>query len=202
MRYLLISLCLFFVSCGSYPKKHNFQIEESSIKYIDNSYFSDRTKDYVYKAKIDVYKKSFGGIFIVKKLGENHHRIAFTTEMGNKIFDFSFHKNEFKVNYILDQIDKKILINILRKDFKILVQEKAIIKKVFSTNTEKIFETKIDNKKYYYYNKNNQLNKIVRVSNSKEKVIYIYSKINNNIAKHIQIDHKNIKFELSYINNQ
>lgn len=202
MRYLLISLCLLLVACGSYPKKHNFQTEVSSINHIDNPYFSDKTKDYVYKARIDVYKKSFGGIFIVKKLGENNHRIVFTTEMGNKIFDFSFQKDDFKVNYILDQIDKKILINILRKDFKVLIQEKSHVLKTFSMDAEKVFETKIDDKKYFYFKKNDQLNKIVRVSNTKEKVAYLFSEINNNIAKHIQIAHKNIKFELNYINKE
>lgn len=199
MRYLLISICLLLVACSSYPKKNGFQIQEPSKKDIVNPYFSDKTKDYVYKAKIDVYKKSFGGIFIIKKIEENYHRIVFTTEMGNKIFDFSFEGNNFKVNYILDQIDKKILINILKKDFKALIEEKPFVLNTFSKDNNTIIETEFYNKKHYYYSTDQELKKIVRISNRKEKVEYLFSRIENNIAKHIKIAHKNIKFEISYL---
>lgn len=200
MRYLQISICLLLTACSSYPKKHDFKKEKSIAKHIVNPYFSDETKDYVYKAKIDVYKKSFGGIFIIKKLDANNHRIVFTTEMGNKIFDFSFVDDDFKVNYILDQMDKKILLNILKKDFKVLIEENPQVLNSFSVNDSKVFETELNNKKHYYYNTDQQLNKIVKVSNTKGKVNYTFSEISNNIAKHIQIAHKNIKFEFNYIN--
>ena len=89
MRYLLSSIVLIlFISCASYPKKNGFKASEG--QNFENPYFSDASKDYIYKANIEAFGNFFGGIFIVKKLGEDHHRIAFTTEMGNKIFDFTF----------------------------------------------------------------------------------------------------------------
>ncbi|TMM58530.1 hypothetical protein FEE95_03610 [Maribacter algarum] len=196
MRYLLSSVLLvLFVSCASYPKKNGFT---ASVRQpIQNPYFSDASKDYVYKANIVAFGNSFSGIFIVKKLGEDHHRIAFTTEMGNKIFDFTFQGEDFKVNHILKKMDKKILINVLKNDFRVLVKENPSMEKTFQKDSNSIYETKIGNKKYYHFLSKEKLNKVVRVGNGKEKVEFTFSEINDNIALHIQILHKNIELKIS-----
>ena len=196
MRYLLISISLLCLGCGSYPKINNLQKAEVSTHRIVNPYFSDLKQDYVYKANISVYKKTFSGIFIVKKLAEDHHRVVFTTEMGNKIFDFTFYNNDFKVNYILDEMNKKMLLNILKQDFKALIENNLDVLNTFSLNDTTVFETRIDNEKHYYYIVGKRLYKIVRTGRKKEKVSFSFSEINDNIAKHISIAHKNIKFKI------
>ncbi|AUP79584.1 hypothetical protein [Flavivirga eckloniae] len=196
MRYLISSFCLLFIACGSYSKKRNFQIQTTSNKTIHNPYFSNEKKDYVYKANITVRDNNFGGILIVKKLGEAHHRIVFTTEMGNKIFDFSFLNDTFKVNFIIETIDKAILINILKKDFKALVQEKIPVIKSYSSQDTLVYETALGNKKHFYF-KTKQLDKIARVKNGKEKVTFLFLEINDNIANQIKISHSNIKLKIN-----
>jgi len=185
------------VGCASYQQRNNFEKLEVSDEAITNPYFSDITKDYVYKANIAVYDKSFGGLFIVKKIAKGNHRIVFTTEMGAKIFDFSFHKDEFKVNYVLDEMNKKILLNILERDFRVLVREneKAISKSI-KDNSE-LFETEIVNKNYYYLFNEDILRSITRANNGKEKVVFLFSKISDATAKNIQILHKNIKLTIN-----
>ena len=184
------------MACGSYPKKHNFQIETTLNNSIHNPYFSNETKDYVYKASIEVYDNHISGIFIVKKLGEANHRIVFTTEMGNKIFDFSLLNDTFKLNYIIEDMNKAILINILKKDFKALIQEKAPVIKSYSSHDTLIYETTLSNKKHFYF-KTHQLNKIIRVNNGKEKVTLLFLKINDNVANQIKILHSNIKLKIN-----
>jgi 16S rRNA G966 N2-methylase RsmD len=197
MRYLLISIFCCLISCASYTKKNNFLEAESVNEVIHNPYFSDASKDYVYKAKIDVYNKSFGGIFIVKKIAKNSHRVVFTTEMGNKIFDFLFQDDDFKVNYILEEMDKKILLNILEKDFRVLIRENEnVLSKSINDNLT-LLETKIVNKKYFYAFKGEKLNSISRVSMGKERVVFLFSKISDASAKNIQILHKNIKLTIN-----
>ncbi|MDO5971748.1 hypothetical protein Q4Q35_18250 [Flavivirga aquimarina] len=196
MRYLISSFCLLFIACGSYPKKQNLQIQTTSNNMVQNPYFSDEIKDYVYKANIEVYDNNFSGIFIVKKLGDNHHRIVFTTEMGNKIFDFSFSKDAFKVNFIVEAMDKAILINILKKDFKTLIQEKLPVVKSYTLQDALVYETVLNNKKHFYY-KTQQLNKIVRTKHGKKKVAFIFSEINDTIANQIKIEHSNIKLNIN-----
>ena len=196
MRYLLISICFLFVSCGSYPKKQNFQLDNSVSENLANPYFSDETKDYVYKASIDVYDKHFGGLLIIKKIDKNNHRVAFTTEMGNKLFDFTFIEDDFKVNFILDELNKKMLINILKKDFKVLITEKLKVSNSFKKNNNRIFETTIYNKTHYYFFNESQLTHVVKTKNGKEKVEFLFTEISANFADQISIKHNNIKLEI------
>lgn len=197
MRYLLSSILLMLlVSCASYPKKNGFSETNEQQKTITNPYFSDKAKDYIYKANIDAFGNSFGGMFIVKKLGEDHHRIAFTTEMGNKIFDFTFKGEEFKVNYILKKMDKKILINVLKNDFRVLIKENPSVEKAFQKASNSIYETRIGTKKYYHFSSEENLTKVLRVGNGKEKVEFTFSEINDNIAEHIQILHQNFNLKI------
>lgn len=196
MRYLLSSFCLLFIACGSYSKKHDFQIVKSLNSHIRNSYFSDETKDYVYKANITVYDNDFSGIFIVKKIDEANYRIVFTTEIGNKVFNFSFINDTFKVNNIIEDMNKALLINILKKDFSALVKEKLPVIKSYSLQDTLVYETVILNKKHFYF-KTQQLNKIIRVANGKEKVVFLFSEIKDTIAHQINVRHSNIKLNIN-----
>ncbi|MCX7548908.1 hypothetical protein OS188_13200 [Xanthomarina sp. F1114] len=197
MRFLLISFCFFLVSCGSYPKKKNFQAENSTSKEIENPYLSDSRIDYVYKASIDVYDRNFSGLLIIKKIADKEHRVAFTTEMGNKMFDFTFNENDFRVNFILDELNKKMLINILKKDFKVLITENPIISNSYSHNEIDIYEAAIYNKKHYYFFENYKLTKIINAKNGKENVQFLFLKINNHLANQIEIKHSNIKLTIN-----
>ncbi|NNE76319.1 MAG: hypothetical protein HKN31_04525 [Pricia sp.] len=197
MRFLLSSLCLIFLTgCASYPTRQGFQLVEPSTKVISNPYFSDPAKDYVYKAKIDVLNRSFGGIFIVKKLDVDHHRIVFTTELGNTIFDFTFQDEDFIVNRVLKEMDKKILINILKKDFKVLIEENLPVEKAFIHGDSQVLKADILSKNHYYFYPSGQLKKIFRTSNGKEKVRFQYSGIKGNIAEEIHIDHQNFRLHI------
>lgn len=196
MRYLLISFfVLICFSCSSYPKKKGFEATEKAS--VVNPYFSNPSKDYVYKASINVSDKKFGGIFIVKKLEKNYHRIVFTTEMGNKIFDFSFLKNDFKVNHILKDLNKKILINILKNDFRVLITEKPFVESTFIKNNGFVYKTHIATKKHYHYVSKEKLQKVTRVRSGKENVEFLFYEINDNIAEQIQILHKNFTLEIN-----
>ncbi|MGJ8737967.1 hypothetical protein [Zobellia laminariae] len=198
MRFLLNSLCFFLLlGCASYPVQNGFESKSDSPQETLNPYFANAEKDYVYKAKIDAFNKSFGGIFIVKKLGPEHHRIAFTTEIGNTIFDFTFEGDDFKVNRILKELDRKILINILKRDFKALIQEQSPVKNHFSLKNDDILQTDILSKKHYFHYTNNQLNKIVRVDRNKEKVDFSFTNIDGQFANEIEIAHHNFKLHIA-----
>lgn len=197
MRFLLISIALFcLASCASYPNKNGLVEEEAIVGQVHNPYFSNPKKDYVYKADLSFYKKKFSGLIIVKKIGDNEHRLVFTTEMGNKIFDFSFHKEEFKVNSILEDMDKKIIRNVLQRDFTTLLKEYNSSKKSYAKEGLHIKETVVFGESHFYFYKNTELTKIVRESKGKEKVLHHFSEIKNNIANRILIEHKNIKLKI------
>ncbi|WP_339713633.1 hypothetical protein [uncultured Kriegella sp.] len=196
MRYLLISLSVFILSCSSYPKRQQFEQTEITKSSHINPYFSDPAEDYVYKADIGVFKKNFSGILIVKKLGQNKHRVVFTTEMGNTIFDFLFLTDDFNVNYIVPDMDKKILIRILEKDFKTLITENPFLKNSFKKNQETISECLLHNSKHYYYSEEQRLYKIIRTANGKEKVAFLFSGIDRKKATNIKISHKKLDLNI------
>ncbi len=187
---------LLFVACGSYPKEQSFEKAISEKVEINNPYFSDSEKDYVYRADIKVFKNSFSGIFIVKKLGDEHHRIAFTTEMGNKLFDFEFEAKKLKINHILPEMNKKMLINVLKHDFFALIEEKPFSVNSYFKGDLRLSESELLSKKHYYLFENGELKKIVRTGGGKEKVSFLFSEINDNIANDIQIKHRNIKLKI------
>jgi hypothetical protein len=203
MRYLLISILIFsLVSCGTLPTTNGLK---SSLvdKVVENTYFSDKEIDYIYKAKIDVNNNHLGGLLIVKKIAKNHHRVVFTTEFGNKIFDFEFIDNVFKVNSIMDKLNKKIVINALKKDFQLLVKQYNSANKEFQTNNNYIYQTNLNKKDNYYFvnKKTKQLKKIVMASKHKEKVSINFKNVYDNIAYIITLKHHNfnMNIQLNYI---
>lgn len=196
MRYLLISWCFLIVSCGSFSKRQQLTEQNTSTEIIINPYFSDASQDYVYKASIQVYNNNFGGLLIVKKIEDGNHRVVFTTEMGAKLFDFTITETDFKVNYILDELDKKLLINLLKTDFKALVQEQSVVSKSFTKDNYQIHQTSILGKKHFYY-VSEQLDQIIRTGYRKEKVHFFFTDISNNIVKNVSIAHSNIKLTIN-----
>lgn len=192
MRYLCLSFLVIITSCASYPEKKGFSRSVDLFLEGTNPYFSNEAVDYVYKASVNVYNNSFGGILIIKKITESQHRIVFTTEMGNKIFDFSLFADSFEVNYILEEIDKAPLVKMLVNDFRVLVTENLNIQQKFSLGADPVVQTKMNGKTYFYYYEDNFLKKVVNTKGPKEKIEFTFSEINDNIARNILIVHQSI----------
>jgi len=170
------------------------------------SYFSNPEIDYVYKANITVYGNELSGIFIAKKINDTTHRVVFTTEFGNKLLDFEISETDFKINSIVEELDRKILINTLKTDFRLLLRSKYVIKKQYDNKESKVFlveDGKINN--YLFISKaENKLDKIVNASKRKERINLFFTSENNIFATKIVIQHYNIKLriELNYLQTQ
>lgn len=163
-------------------------------------YFSNSETDYVYKANITVYGNELGGIFIAKKINESTHRVVFTTEFGNKLLDFEVSENDFKVNSIVEELDKKILINTLRDDFRLLFRKQYQIKEQFENSSSKVYQS-LDGKRYNYIfisKADGKLLKLLHTSKRKEKINLIFTSENNMFADKIIIEHKNIKLRIEF----
>lgn len=199
MRFLAISLLasLFLVSCSLKTTEGLRQVS-TEITEIENPYFSNPEIDYVYKAKIEIYGKNLGGIVIIKKIGKKNHRVVFTTEFGSKLFDFEFEGDTFTKNYMLPDLDKKFITNILRVDFKLLINENMMVSEAFNSENYSVFKTEMGNRFVFYFfgNAENQLQKIIKTSKTKEKVEIDFTSTEENIAETIAIKHNNIKLKI------
>lgn len=205
IRLLLISLfSLLFCSCKSY-KLDDVTKVNSIEKKVQNNYFSNPETDYVYKANIEVYGNNIGGIFIAKQINDTLHRMVFTTDFGNKLMDFELSENSFKVNYIVEDLDRNIIKNVLKADFRLLLQTDYKIDEVFEN--ERSFIYKSQAKRGYNYlfidKKNDNLVKLLNTSKRKEKVTFEFESKNSTFAKKVRITHQNIKLKiiLNQINN-
>lgn len=206
IQFLIINcfLALVFVSCGSVTK--NYTPKKLDKTSYEVPYFSDSKTDYVYKTNITVYGNEISGIFIAKKINDTTHRIVFTTEFGNKLMDFEISDTDFKVNSIVSELDRKILINTLKEDFRLLLKKDYQIQEQFENDSAEIYKSKDGKRDNYLFisKKDHQLEKIVHSSQTKEKFTLTFSSENNIFAEKIQIIHQNIKLkiELNYFKSE
>ena len=195
--YLLTSSAL-FSSCAVKTVK-GLEAKTPKVTTYPVTYFSNLETDYVYKAHIAIYGKDFGGIFIAKKVNDTLYRAAFTTEFGNKLFDFEITDDSFKVNYILEELDRKIIVNTLKRDFMLLLKTKYNVAQQYEDDKDIIYKCSDGGRyNYLFVNKDNgRLSKIVNATKSKEKIVVNFNEENNILAKNIVIDHKNIKLKIT-----
>ncbi|MDX6190513.1 hypothetical protein SGQ83_14215 [Flavobacterium sp. Fl-318] len=204
--FLLINcfLAVAILSCGSLSKKYSpKKLDKTSYQA---TYFSDSKTDYVYKTNITVYGNELSGIFIAKKINDTTHRVVFTTEFGNKLLDFEISETNFKVNAIVSELDRKILINTLKEDFRLLLKKEYQIQEQFENESDNIYKS-ADGKRFNYLflsKKDQKLEKVVHASKTKEKITLTFSSENNIFAEKIQIIHQNIKLkiELNYFKSE
>lgn len=202
MRRLLLqnsAYSLFFIlcfSCKTY-KITGAKPVLNTEKRVENLYFSSK-EDYVYKCQMDIYKNHISGILILKKINTTTHRVVLTSDFGNKLIDFEISENDFKLNYVLPDMDKKIVINFLKNDFRELLRQKYSVTESFENGTRRIYLSKIDAKTYYlFFNKQNGLLKqIIYTKNNKEKIDFTFEAKKHIFADSINLQHKDFKINI------
>ncbi len=196
--WLLLS-CFLLGSCTLRTIK-NLNPVALQETFFENTYFSNPEKDYVYKAKIEAFGNHFGGILAIKKLKKQHHRVAFTTEFGAKIFDFELENAAFKVNYIIVDLNKKIILKNLQKNFRLLLTSPISADKKYIAAAHTVYRSRF-NKRYHFYffsNQNGLLDKLIQTSKTKEKLVVLFEPKEAQSAHYIKMVHQRfpLKIEL------
>lgn len=197
IRFLAISLIFILSSC-SLQTTEGLRQTELKLDKISNPYFANQSIDYVYKAKIDVYNNNLGGILIIKKTGPKSHRIVMTTEFGGKLLDLEFDGDTFTKNFVIEELDRKFILNVLQADFELMLIDKAVVVDAYVSDTHRVLKTQNDKRyNFYFINKScKKLEKIVNTSKTKEKVEINFSSSDGEIAEGISIVHNNIKLKI------
>ncbi|WP_291286415.1 hypothetical protein [Flavobacterium sp.] len=204
--FLIINcfLAIVLVSCSAVTKNYTpKKLDRTSYQV---PYFADSKTDYVYKTNITVYGHEMSGIFIAKKINDTTHRIVFTTEFGNKLLDFEISETDFKVNSIVSELDRKILIHTLKEDFRLLLKKDYLIQQQFENESADIYKSSDGKRDNYLFisKKDHKLEKVVQSSKTKEKFTLTFSSENDIFAEKILINHQNIKLkiELNYFKSE
>lgn len=199
MRYLISTLLIVVLTSCSLKTTEGLRSTQITQTTVTNPYFSNTGQDYVYKAKLDIYGNYFGGILIIKKTGIDSHRVVFTTEFGNKLFDFLFEGDTFTKNFVIEDLDRKLIINTLRQDFQIMLNESAEVMAQWQDNESDVFQT-ADGNRFNFYKVTSEegvLIEIVHTSSVKEKIQFLFVSEENQTANSIQINHQNIKLNIA-----
>lgn len=195
MKNFLLSSLILIISCASYTEK--FTPEEKSVESFTPAYLKEFSEA-SFKITIDAYGSSFGGILAAKKLNENHFRFAFINEFGGKLMDFELQNGEFKLNYAIEDLNRKIILNLLKKDFILLFSEQNIVQQEFTDSTFRILKSSHQSLKqpvYYFLNtETGQLESTVLASR-KEKVKIVFSDLGKSIPD-MQISHGKLKIKI------
>lgn len=194
LAYSLIFISL--VSCKTY-KLTDAKPVLNAEQIVENLYFSSG-EDYVYKCQMDLYKNHVSGILILKKINETTHRVVLTSDFGNKLIDFEISGDDFKLNYVLPDLDKKIVINFLKNDFQQLLRQKYPVTESFENGTRRIYLSKIDAKTYYLFfsKQNGLLKQIIYTKNNKEKIDFTFEAKKHIFADSINLQHKDFKINI------
>src|SRR5690606_15189375 len=114
----------------------------NKLETLENYYFSDKEKDYLYRANIEAYGNTFGGLFIVKKTGDEVHRVVLTTDFGFKMLDVEVSQNSFEVHFIIEQLNRKAFRKTLEEDFKVLLKSTFKVYETYTDGRSDIFKSK------------------------------------------------------------
>ncbi len=114
---LYISLLLFLSGCKT-ASYSDFQTEAHDDC---NASLRPPFSKTFYTAHIDIEGRQLSGLLMIKTTSEDTTHLVFSNEMGVTYFYFVFKGNYFRVVRCIKQLNRKVIINQLRKDFSLIV---------------------------------------------------------------------------------
>ena len=194
---LLISLLFLAAACSSVYRKMERTTADPACLQAFRPVFTKA----LYNTKVDVVGRHLSGLLLFKTMPDSSTRLVFSNEMGFKYFDFEFAANgDFKVHYILPQMDKKALVTTLRKDFELLLMQHLDNTKSFARRKDGlVYHGFTQSKGNNYYITDSACSRLVRLeraSSKKPVVVAIMQHYSDGMPDSIGISHTNFDFTI------
>ncbi len=198
-RQVLLLLISLFLLYGCVDTK-NLSKEKSSAPFVTNAVLEKGYNTALYRAQIDIGDKHFSGLFFFKTYADSTYRIIFLSEFGINFLDLEYKNHTFELKNCIEFLNKKVIVNTLMSDFKLLIDvPRNIRKKYVYTNAAyqlSLIKLKEKSKKYYYfYTPDKKVSRIIQVKGFKHIEVLIH-KYNNEIPQKIEINHKRINLNI------
>lgn len=114
-----VALLLLTCSCSNYYR----HLEPATAeKKAQPAIFSQKTDGLAYDTNVRFRKTEVSGILFIQPQDSSRYRMAMTTKMGQKIFDFTLTPQNFTVNYCFPQLNRKIVLQLLEADLRLLTE--------------------------------------------------------------------------------
>lgn len=201
-RFLLpLLLCSVFgtlaVSCKTnLPERHN---EKSvALPTVQNLYFSDPATEYFYRTEIRIYGSEITGMLIAKQVAPDVYRLVMTGDFGNKMLDFEISETTFKINYIVPDLDRKVVKKFLEKDLRTLIRKNYNVHTKTGDSSSYIYFYDHANNQYRlkYSKETGLLSQITVSEKGREKSSFNYAAKSSIFADRIEILHQDIKLSI------
>lgn len=203
-HYLYLSSCLLILLISS------CKISKYKFKNCDEVVLTEQVISPIikpqqplkYKATIDVLKNHLSGLLIVKQTDSATTHFVFVTELGMKMFDFSYTNNSMNADFVFEPLNKPKLIQSLLHNFENMFLLNAINKNACENNRRiQLINDKTKNFYTGYDTDNNAIDlKLQEVFYKKKrtsKIDYVYSR--NNKYNYSQISCKQYGLVKIYI---
>ncbi len=198
----IISILFIVTSCSVAGYKPITKSEKFNIN--NPLVFNSDFKRSIYKTNIDIYSINLTGLTLFKK-SDSAYRVVAMSELGMKYFDIEFPVEELlppKIHYIMEVLDKKLLVNMLKKDFGLLFYPPELNVSNISVNDANPNTFLVKKKKLGYVTtlagNISEINKVKFLGSMKS--IVVMSEYNNESPNRIIIDHGSIKLDFEIIN--
>jgi hypothetical protein len=191
-------ILLFFGSCT--PKIFK-GLDSSGKKQIEKSdlYLFVVDTTLMYNMQIHHKKNNFSGILLIRPIENHSIRTLFTSIFGITIFDFEFNETEFKVNRCIEQLQKKKILTLFKKDFRALFSchlPETLKSKVYEKEQTPVgYKVKTTDGKAYFLINEKQLEKMEMPAIITSLQID-YQNYNDNLPKRILISHPGLKLNM------
>ncbi|MGM5631263.1 hypothetical protein O2K51_10215 [Apibacter raozihei] len=198
MRNLIFSYLLLLVmgSCCSYNQ--SFTKVNTIVETYTPNYLTDKNIEKVFRININIYDHDLSGILAIKKINEEHYRVAVLTEIGAKLIDFELIKEQLKLNYAIEQLNRKIILNVFKRDFLLLLNQNTNVVNQYEYKEYTVYESLLEKKSVYYYisKQSDNLEKTVYASKKKSKISldFVYNKSD---FPDVEIRHNAVKLQIN-----
>jgi hypothetical protein len=197
-----IAILLLFTGCAYTAYRHDGAQDTGTALYGDSPDWFGGEDQSLFTASAGIFGRSFSGLLVIKPDISGSHRVILITEFGLKIFDMEFLPDGgFELHYCVDAINKKYIINMLRKDFELIFRKKPLLGSS-GVMTERVsrlpvIKEKEHGKKYFYYvNEGGSIKSIVRSSVTGKKVRADFYGRQGVMPDSLSILHYNVKMNL------
>lgn len=199
IRVLLISfLGLFACACQSY---YGYDLTKRDFVKADtvvaNTFFSKVGDEHIFRAEIKAFGREIKGLCVIKKINDSLHRVVLTSDFGNTLFDFSIYEDRYEHNFVMPDLDRKIIVNTLGKDFLYFLKNSYRTTQKASVKNKAVYESIHKGKRILLVvdKHTSKVEEVVWSSTVKPKVLFKYD---INQTGHFSIQHKNFPLEIMF----
>ena len=147
--------------------------------------------EYLYRATIRAYGRTFNGLLAAKLTTPDAWRIALTTDFGNTLFDFERQNGKTKANYVTPDLNKKMVVNTLATDFHKLLNPYFVAVESYICGNERAWKSLDGQDSIYWYTRQGHLQRQENIQGKKLYTTILYN------GKQITLTHHTLQITIT-----